>query len=181
MTHQEAYRYTVGKGNFEAVKRTLLEKEDALRKGTGSFLMADTIQRFRSSSGGRPPTSELSARRGSQRRQTAAKRVMVPIESDPFQCGGYNSDKLKREETRRQDLLVHAKGRNNMFCRRKGYEPGDFLKHRSPPGGQNFDSGAASCRRGSVGGAISAGKGGARSAKAAAMAAESRRKVHQHL
>ncbi|CAM9262005.1 unnamed protein product [Ectocarpus fasciculatus] len=120
MNHQEAYRYTVGKGNFEAVKRTLLEKEDALRKGTGSFLMADTIERFRSSSEGRPPTSELSARRGAQRRRAAAKRAMVPIESDPFQCGGYNSDKLKREETRRQDLLVHARGRSNIFCRRKG-------------------------------------------------------------
>lgn len=28
------------KGNFEAVKRSLLEKEDALIKGTGSFLVS---------------------------------------------------------------------------------------------------------------------------------------------
>ncbi|CAN0241573.1 unnamed protein product [Laminaria digitata] len=41
-------------------------------------------------------------------------------DEDPFQCGGCNTDKLKREEARRRDLLSHAKARSNTFCRRKG-------------------------------------------------------------
>lgn len=41
-------------------------------------------------------------------------------ESDPFQSGSSNADKLRREGARRQDLLVHAKTRSNAFYRRKG-------------------------------------------------------------
>ncbi|CAN0011679.1 unnamed protein product, partial [Scytosiphon promiscuus] len=153
MDHVQAYRHVVSKGDFEAVKRTLLEKEDALTKGTGSFLMADVIERFRGNTGRRsapatPPTEAEPHRKGtfdqrSRRRNLPSTRGPSMTDSDPFLSGACNSDKRRKEEARRRELLQHAGARTNLFCRRKGYEPGDFLKCRPPTG---FNTGENTAR-----------------------------------
>eukprot|EP00752_Nemacystus_decipiens_P002398 g2262.t1 len=172
LNHVEAYQHLASKGNFEAVKRTLLEKEDALTKGTGSFLMTDTIERFRGSSARRPTTVESSERRrGLTRRPEPGNAPSTATESDPFQSGSSNADKLRRERARRQDLLVHARTRSNLFFRRKGYEPGDFLKFRAAPSAGDVFGGTKG-----GGTALSARS----AAAAAAAAAESRREVYRH-
>lgn len=54
-------------------------------------------------------------------RQRTWLKSSSPTESDHFQCGGCNKQKLQRDEARRRELLAHAIVRDNRFCRRKGY------------------------------------------------------------
>eukprot|EP00904_Undaria_pinnatifida_P013867 jgi/Undpi1/9610/HiC_scaffold_27.g12066.m1 len=130
MDHVQACQHILDKGNFEAERRSLLEKEDALVLGTGSFLMADTISRFRGGTPGRYGRCSADQMKAPGSSRENPQRATASLDEDPFQCGGCNSDKLKREENRRRDLLSHARVRSNVFCRRKGYEPGDFMKHQ---------------------------------------------------
>ncbi|CAM9311171.1 unnamed protein product [Pylaiella littoralis] len=151
--------------------------------------MADTIARFRGGSAGRPAaTSAPLTKEGPETREDAGERrprlketpswrtsKISAMNSDPFQCGGCNGDKLRREATRKQDLLVHARTRDNGFCRRKGYEPGDFLKRRPPP----VVSGGVAGSAATSGGGSGSRKGSARSAAAATAEAASRRRAQR--